>query len=130
VTELPFPAGFASYGHVSAHDDHTLVTDGIAEPTDAFDADAPSRTASEGHSDRLDGADAPAEDEGGRWITLIDIDWSDRRLAWRPIVEHGSSWSSQDAHPHPVFDHAGRSVIFTTDVDGRRTVARVTPSDR
>jgi oligogalacturonide lyase len=137
VTELAFPPGFASYGHISALDDHTLVTDGIAEPTDAFDATgrASRRTSDgesrrlDGESRRLDGADAPGEDAGGRWIALIDVDWSARRLAWRPIVEHGSSWSSQDAHPHPIFDRAGRSVIFTTDVDGHRAVASVTPSE-
>lgn len=60
-------------------------------------------------------ADARVEDAGGRWITLIDFDRSTRRPAWRPILHHGSTWLSQDAHPHPSFDHAGRSVTFTTD---------------
>jgi Tol biopolymer transport system component len=42
-----------------------------------------------------------------------------------PLVEHGSSWSSQDAHPHPVFDPGGRSVLFTSDRAGVRAVYRV-----
>jgi oligogalacturonide lyase len=131
VTELDLPDGPAAYGHLAARDAWTLVTDGIADPPTG----GPSRSngpsgavgpveARSTEPGRLDGADAPGEDAGGRWITRLDVDWLARRVVATPLVEHGSSWSSQDAHPHPVFDPTGRSVLFTSDRDGFRAVYR------
>ena len=131
VTEVAFPAGFSRYGHLAARDGETLVTDGIAEPNapDGETWAAAGRVDRGAGTIRLDGADAPPEDDGGRWITRIDVDWANRRMVCHPIVEHGSSWSSQDDHPHPIFDHRGTSAIFTSDRDGRRNVVRVTTTD-
>jgi Tol biopolymer transport system component len=42
-----------------------------------------------------------------------------------PLVEHGSSWSSQDDHPHPIVTPDGRSVLFTSDRRGSRAVYRI-----
>jgi oligogalacturonide lyase len=126
VTEIALPSGPVRYGHLAARDARTFVTDGIADPVDATADARPGerpRTAT-----RLDGADAPAEDDGGRWISRLDVDWVARRVVPTPLVEHGSSWSSQDAHPHPVFDPGGRSVLFTSDRAGVRAVYRVEAS--
>jgi oligogalacturonide lyase len=123
VTELALPSGSVRSGHLAAWDARTLVTDGIADPPDSTDdAGAGGRRSA---AIRLDGADAPAEDDGGRWITRLDVDWSVRRIVPTPLVQHGSSWSSQDAHPHPVFDQTDRTVLFTSDRDGVRAVYRI-----
>ncbi|NSW91849.1 MAG: hypothetical protein HPY74_14470 [Firmicutes bacterium] len=38
------------------------------------------------------------------------------------LCSHGTSWKSygnnQDAHPYPAFWSDGRSIIFTSDMDG------------
>ena len=121
VTEIGLPPSPLRYGHLAARDLGTFVTDGIADPLGDDRADTPARPPL---AERLDGADAPPEDDGGRWITRLDVDWSTCRLLATPMVEHGSSWSSQDAHPHPTFAPDG-SVLFTSDRDGPRAVYRV-----
>jgi hypothetical protein len=68
-------------------------------------------------------ADDPAGH--GAWISLLKPDWTAGTIDWRPLYRHGSSWKSQDEHPHPIFDHAGGSVLFTSDVDGTRAIYRV-----
>lgn len=131
VTELALPSGPPAYGHLAARDGRRLVTDGIADPAAADAAGAPrgERRAPgpvpRARPPRLDGVDAPPEDDGGRWITRLDVDWVARRVVASPLVEHGSSWSSQDAHPHPIVTPDGRSVLFTSDRAGERAVYRI-----
>lgn len=100
--EASLDARFRRYGHFTLGAGHDLlVSDGYYE---------------EGPSDR------PG---GGEWISLLRVDWERGTLAWQPLCRHGSSWGSQDAHPHPVFSHAGDEVLFTSDVEGRRAVYAV-----
>lgn len=99
-TEIALPPGWTQYGHFTEGPASRLVTDGYYRESD----------------DPADGC--------GRWIAVLDVDWSAGRIDWFPLVRHGSSWSSQDAHPHPVFDHAGRTVFFTSDAEGQRCVYR------
>lgn len=101
TVELPLPAGWRQYGHFTTGRPGQLVTDGYYRPPGA---------GSEG---------------SGRWLSLVEVDWEAGRLCWQPLAEHGSSWLSQDEHPHPILDHAGRYVYFTSDRDGRRAVYRV-----
>lgn len=28
---------------------------------------------------------------GGEWISLLDVDWDNGAIAWRPLCRHGSS---------------------------------------
>jgi len=100
--ELALPDDWRGYGHFVTGPDDRIVTDGY------FRRD-----------------DEPAE-KFGRWIAEVAPDWQQRTLTWTPRVRHGSSWVDQDAHPHPVFDHTGRWVYFTSDRDDRRAVYRVT----
>jgi len=102
--ELRLPDDWRGYGHFVTGPDDRIVSDGYYRQTDE-----------------------PA-DKFGRWITVVDADWTDRVLRWMPLVRHGSGWADQDAHPHPVFDHAGRFVYFTSDHEGRRAVYRVAAS--
>jgi hypothetical protein len=100
LVEIVLPTDYTRYGHFTVGNDEQLVTDGYFERPE----------------------DPPGN---GAWISLLTPDWTNRTIDWRPICRHGSSWRSQDEHPHPIFDHAGRSVLFTSDVNGRRTIYRV-----
>lgn len=55
----------------------------------------------------------------------VAVDWDRRLIQWFPITRHGSSWNSQDSHPHPVFSHAADSIWFTSDKDGQRAIYRL-----
>ncbi|MGC8971066.1 MAG: oligogalacturonate lyase family protein [bacterium] len=35
-----------------------------------------------------------------------------------PLCHHGSSWLTQESHPHPIFTPDGKNVIFTSDREG------------
>ena len=95
------PAGhYIGYGHFTSGNDGWLVTDGYYEEP----GDPPSH---------------------GAVDLFAQAELDDRTIEWRPICRHGSSWKSQDEHPHPIFDHAGRSVFFTSDRRGQRAVYRV-----
>ena len=117
VDEVPFPPGFDRYGHFAVARDGLVVTDGCAT-FGTEDARGPVPA-------RVDGADAPPEDDGGSWISAAIVDWDAGRLEFVPLARHGSSWSSQDAHPHPVVDRERSRVLFTSDRDGRRAVYAV-----
>jgi oligogalacturonide lyase len=117
VDEIPFPPGFERYGHFGVAAEGLLVTDGYATfGDDDIRGPVPPR---------IDGADAPPEDDGGTWICRVNVDWDAARIEWVPLVRHGSSWSSQDAHPHPIIDIARSRVLFTSDREGRRAVYAV-----
>jgi hypothetical protein len=104
LVEIPLPAEYTRYGHFTVGQGEELVTDGYYELPDD-----------------------PAGKAGkvGAWISVLTPDWNRRTIDWRPLARHGSSWKSQDEHPHPIFDHGGRSVFFTSDVSGQRAVYRV-----
>jgi Tol biopolymer transport system component len=105
--ELPFAPGFSRYGHFTlAPDGATLVSDGYAEYPEL---------------DEPDGNQA----RQGRWISLLHADWEQGTHRWTPLCRHGSSWGSQDAHPHPIFSHAGTEILFTSDCGGKRAIYRV-----
>jgi oligogalacturonide lyase len=98
--EIALPEHCTRYGHFTAGNGDWLVTDGYYETPD----DPP------GH---------------GAWLSLLKPDWDRRTIEWRPLCRHGSSWKSQDEHPHPMFDHAGQEIFFTSDVGGTRAIYRV-----
>jgi oligogalacturonide lyase len=109
--EVPFDPGYRRYGHFTLGAGHNLlVSDGYYEPQGASGS---------GGDPSLGGSG------GGEWISVLRVDWEQCEIAWRPLWRHASSWSSQDAHPHPVFSHAGDEVLFTSDVEGKRAVYAV-----
>jgi oligogalacturonide lyase len=106
--EIAFDPRFRRYGHFTLGAGHgRLVSDGYYEPDGVEQR---------GGDPSLGGAG------GGEWISLVDVDWERGTLNWRPLCRHGSSWASQDAHPHPVFGPAGDEVLFTSDIEGKRAV--------
>ena len=99
--ELAFPAGWVRYGHFTVSSDPTLlVSDGYVEVAEA--KLSPQRQ--------------------GQLISLVRADWASGNLSWLPLCEHGSSWNTQDEHPHPIFAHGDEEVLFTSDVDGKRAI--------
>ncbi len=99
-TEIALPDSYRGYGHFTLGCDGRLVTDGYFR----FDDD-PTKSS--------------------KYIVTLRPDWHARTIEWQPLCEHGSSWNSQDEHPHPIFDHTARSVLFTSDVTGKRAVYKV-----
>jgi Tol biopolymer transport system component len=110
-SEVAFDARFRRYGHFTLAPGSAarLVSDGYYEAGDASGATSGDPALS-------------SRPDGGEWISLLEVDWQQGTIAWQPLCRHGSSWTSQDAHPHPVFSHSGREVLFTSDIEGKRGV--------
>ena len=98
--EIALPAEWKRYGHFTVGRPGWLVTDGCYEQP----------------------GDPPGN---GAWISVLHVDWAAKRYDWQPLCRNGSSWKSQDAHPHPIFNHAADAVCFTSDKTGKRAVYRV-----
>ena len=100
LTEIKLPKEWNRYGHYTGAGRGWLVTDG--NYTREGDPKG-------GH---------------GAWISVVKVDWEKATYQWLPLCRHGSSWKSQDEHPHPIFNHAGYAVYFTSDRSGRRAIYR------
>ncbi|PTX96531.1 hypothetical protein DB354_07695 [Opitutus sp. ER46] len=102
--EIALPARYQRYGHFTAGTQHTdwLVSDGYWHPEGAPENGL----------------------WGGEWITRLQVDWAARHITWTPLTRHHSAWDCQDSHPHPVYGPGDRTVYFTTNVGGGRSVAR------
>jgi len=99
LIEIPLPDGFTKYGHFTMSGTGRLVSDGYYQESQ--------------------------EPGPAQWISLIDADWHAGTMEWTPLCRSGSSWASQDSHPHPVFSHRGDAVYFTSDREGFRAVYRI-----
>lgn len=106
--EVSFPPEYVKYGHFNIHNAGLLVGDGYYQVAE-------------------DGETQLNRDEwrGGRWITLQKMDWAHAAMQWIPVCPHGSNWENQDCHPHPIFNHAGTAVYYTSNVSGRRAIYKV-----
>lgn len=105
--EIPLPPSWRRYGHFTEGPPGLLVTDGCFEAPDDHAVNI------RGHT------------PGGAWISVLRVDWAAGRIQWQPLCRHGSSWKSQDEHPHPIFNHAGNAVLFVSDTASRRAVYEV-----
>ena len=106
--EVGFPPDFRKYGHFNISPAGLLVGDGYYQ---------------EPQEESLAGV--RNEFRGGEWISLQKVDWAQARMEWMPLCKHGSSWENQDCHPHPIFNHAGSAVYYTSNTGGRRAIYRV-----
>ena len=104
--EIQLDAKYWPYGHFTSGRDGWLVSDGYY-------------TAAE--EDQHKGT--------GQWICLVKVDWAAATLEWIPLCRNESSWSSQDAHPHPIFNHGGNAVYYTSDKPGKRSVFSIDVTD-
>ena len=62
----------------------------------------------------------PKDDDGDKYLALMTHSngiVNIKRLAW-----HGTSWKTQESHPHPVFSPDDRWVIYNSDVEGKYNV--------
>jgi Tol biopolymer transport system component len=98
--EVQLPDGWNQYGHYSVGRPGLLVSDGYYRTPETSDG-------------------------WGQWISLASVDWDGEAMTWQPLTRHGSSWTTQDDHPHPIFDHACAHVYFTSDHGGVRNVYRI-----
>ena len=101
TVEIALPAEWNRYGHFTVGHPGELVTDGCYVRS--------------GDPNRF----------GGNWISVVRVDWTAGRYEWIPLCQHNSSWTSQDSHPHPIFNHGADAVYFTSEVQGPRCVSRV-----
>jgi hypothetical protein len=109
MVEIAVPRSWGHYGHYTVGNAGELVTDGYYEEP----------------GDPVLKKTADLWIDGGAWITLMKVDWLAGHITWIPLCRHGSSWTTQDCHPHPVFNHRANSILFTSDKDNRRSVYRV-----
>ena len=96
--EIPLPKAWKLYGHFTVGNTGELVTDGYYEQ------------------------DGDPKRFGGAWISRLQVDWEHGSVRWFPLVRHGSSWTSQDSHPHPIYNHAATAIWFTGDPNGVRAI--------
>lgn len=58
------------------------------------------------------------EDRYGRsFMSLLRLT-DDRKVAFKPLCKHDTSWTSQESHPHPFFAPDDSSVFFNSDRGG------------
>lgn len=103
--EISLPSGWKRYGHFTEGDSNLIITDGYYTQFE----------------DKL----LPNDPGSGRWICLLKANWEQKQIKWIPLCRNNSSWRSQDEHPHPIFNHASNSVLFTSDMDGKRAVYQI-----
>jgi len=101
LIEIPLRKEYSKYGHFTVSRHGLLVTDGYYQAPD-------------------DSLDSPAQ-----WISVLRVDWKNKRIEWTPLCRHGSDWDSQDSHPHPIFNHGDTAVYFTSNREGVRAVYRI-----
>lgn len=103
--EISLPAGWKRYGHFTEGAPGLIITDGYyTQPDDKLIPKAPG---------------------SGLWICLLKVNWETKNILWIPLCRNGSSWHSQDEHPHPIFNHSSSAVFFTSDMNGKRGVYQV-----
>ncbi len=74
--------------------------------------------------------DAIADETGqrqrrGNLIARLNPDWERGTMEVVPLCVSGTSWHTQDNHPHPVLTPDQREVLFTSDVSGVRQIYSV-----
>jgi len=63
----------------------------------------------------------------GEWISILKVDWEKKKIKWDPLVKHGSinCRTNQDNHPHPIFNHKGNELFFTSNRNGKRSIYKL-----
>lgn len=98
--EVALPSSWKRYGHFTVGKPGWLVSDGCYEQE--------------------------GDPKGnGAWISVVHVDWKNHTWEWFPVSRNGSSWKTQDEHPHPIYNHASNAVYFTSDKSGKRAVYRI-----
>lgn len=105
--EIALPEDYNAYGHFTMDHDGHLVCDGY------FKFPGEIKAVRENSTDN--GPDPHKKD--GAYISAQQVDWERGILKWRPLCRHESDWLGQDAHPHPIYNHGGTKVYFSSRSD-------------
>ena len=105
--EISLPKEYDAYGHFTLNHDGDLVCDGYyIRPGDR----PPQRENSTDH-----GADP--HKKTAEYISRVHPDWERLQLSWTPLCRHSTDWLGQDAHPHPIFNHRGDRIYFSSRME-------------
>lgn len=102
--EIALPDEYKAYGHFTIDHMGNLVCDGY------FEYPGEEKAVRENSTDH--GPDPHKKD--AKYICKVLPDWERGQLTWVPLCSHGSDWLGQDAHPHPIYSHAGDRVFFNS----------------
>ena len=102
--EIALPEEYKAYGHFTMDHWQNLCCDGY------FMLPGDVKVERENSTDN--GPDPHKKD--GEYISRVVPHWEEGRLEWRPLCKHRSDWLGQDAHPHPIYSHDGRSIFFNS----------------
>ena len=102
--ELALPEDYNAYGHFLMAHNGDLVCDGY------FKFPWEIKPVRENSTDN--GPDPHKKD--AEYICQVIPKWEERQLQWIPLCKHESDWLGQDAHPHPIYSHAGDKIFFSS----------------
>lgn len=102
--EIALPDEYTSYGHFTIDGGGSLVCDGYFE----YPGDLKSK-----RENSTDNGPDPHQ-KNAEYICKVNPDWEKGTLEWIPLCRHGSDWLGQDAHPHPIYSHAGDKIYFNS----------------
>jgi len=114
TVEIEFPPDYKREGHFTPGKNGYLVTDGFYE----------NRRLPERIRFKIKRTFKKETAFCGRHITLVKVDWEKRTIDWFPLCRHGSDWSCQESHPHPLFDTQGTFVHFNSNRGGKNSIFR------
>lgn len=102
--EIALPDEYKAYGHFTMDHQQVLCCDGYFKFPDDI------KIVRENSTDN--GPDPHKKD--GEYISRVIPNWEDGTLQWVPLCKHCSDWLGQDAHPHPIYNHAGNAIYFNS----------------
>lgn len=102
--EIALPDDYDAYGHFTMDHMGNLVCDGY------FKYPWEVKKVRENSTDN--GPDPHKKD--AEYICKVFPDWEKGELVWVPLCKHESDWLGQDAHPHPIYSHAGDRIFFNS----------------
>lgn len=102
--EIALPDEYNAYGHFLMDHRGNLTCDGYYR--------MPGEKIIERENSTDNGPDPHRKD--GAYITKVEPDWDEGILHWVPLCKHDSDWLGQDAHPHPIYAHAGDRIFFNS----------------
>ena len=105
--EIALPDDYNAYGHFTMDHKGNLVCDGY------FKYPWEIKKVRENSTDN--GPDPHKKD--AEYICKVIPDWDNGILTWVPLCKHESDWLGQDAHPHPIYSHAGDRVFFNSRME-------------
>ena len=105
--EIALPEEYKAYGHFTMDHQQNLCCDGYFKFPDDVKVERENSTDN--------GPDPHKKD--GEYISQVIPHWEEGQLEWIPLCKHHSDWLGQDAHPHPIYNHAGDAIYFNSRSD-------------